>query len=81
MGLLDLRKKLFRSGAPARYSRIVGWIKTNYEQRFIDQMTDGEIRNTLEWVIQDEIKKGIPEKTLKGFRAYIKKQDYKGLIR
>lgn len=81
MGLFDLRKKLFGNRPPARYSRIVGWIKTNYGQRFIDQMTDGEIRNTLEWVLQDEIKKGIPEKTLKGFRAYIEKQDYKGLVR
>ena len=85
MGLFDFITRIFGGGGGSSqnrgYSRIVNWVKTRHGQQFNDGMTDVEAKLHLEMVLENEIKRGVTEKTLKGFRRYIENQDYNGLVK
>jgi len=58
------------------YSRIVYWIRGRYGARFTPGMDANEVRWQLEAIITNEQARGIPQKALKGFRAFIDQQRY-----
>jgi hypothetical protein len=69
MGLFDFISRLFGGGSFSGYSRIAGWVKHNYGSGFRNGMSEGEVRLQLETIAGKELSKGVPEKTLRGFRA------------
>jgi hypothetical protein len=81
MGLFDFINRLFGGGSSGGYPRIVGWVKQKHNPRFRDGMSEGEVRMQLETILNEELSRGVPEKTLAGFKAYIEVQNYDGLIK
>lgn len=62
------------------YSRIVFWIQGQYGSRFTPGMDNNKARAELEAILNSEQARGVPAKALKGFRAFIAKQQYGTLI-
>ena len=81
MGLINFIKWFFGGGSPANYPRIVGWVKQRHGPKFRNGMGEGEVRMQLETILNEELNRGVPEKTLAGFKAYIEVQNYDGLIK
>lgn len=63
------------------YSRIVFWVREKYGSRFSPQMDDAMVQRQLESILTEETVRGVPAGVLKGFQAFINRQQSKMLIR
>ncbi|MBI2079725.1 hypothetical protein HYT84_03100 [Candidatus Micrarchaeota archaeon] len=79
MGLFDFLGSLF--GASGPYSSIVAWVKRNYGSSFKYGMSTAEVKQKLKQILDEQEKKGVNEKTLKGFEKYLQNMDYKNLVK
>ena len=63
------------------YSRIVFWVREKYGGRFSPQMDEATVQRQLESILTEEKGGGVPAGMLKGFRAFINRQQNEILIR
>jgi hypothetical protein len=63
------------------YSRIVFWVREKFAGRFSPQMDEAMVQRQLESILTEEKARGIPADTLKGFQAFINRQQNEMLIR
>lgn len=70
-------QKTFHHG----YSRITAWVRQKYKGRIPKKTDPFQTTLELEMMLQNEACKDLPDKTKKGFLAYLKHQKYEDLFR
>ena len=77
-------EETYESLPAGRYGRLAAWIKSNYGDRFQDSSTTDEVKEQLEQILKERERMGdfrdFPD-ALKGFKSYINKREYGGLVR
>jgi hypothetical protein len=63
------------------YSRIVFWVREKYGSRFSPQRDETMVQRQLESILTEEKVRDIPADALKGFQAFINRQQNEMLIR